>query len=369
VCLTAAAGGPLHGQTTEGVRSSADVRSEAEILRDIEALGPRAERAARHVAAMDTIVAHARRDMRHRLEDHLHPLDVRVGPWRVHTPAARARRARAVAARAWAGFGAYAPALVPPDADLFLAVPAPVGADAVALWALDSPWMAETAVGHAMSRLMRAALPPGLAEWAGGGPLPGSVEAETRRRLYRTLVSSPLIPVARCVEGDDTACLDALALSSGGADPWRRLYTPVQRREIVRRRITEAALGPRRAACLDEADDRACLALLRERLSVPLAAAPLDGLARQDLLTFALELAGPDAHERLSRVATNAAPAEALGVLSGLDIETLAARWRDRVLAARPRPRTEAIPLSAAAGLWILILGAAARRSTRWRDR
>ena len=61
-------------------------------------------------------------------------------------------------------------------------------------------------------------------------------------------------------------------------------------------------------------------------------------------------------------------PEAALEYASGLSLPTLVAQWRDRVVDARPAVYGNLAPNSGTTLIWVLLLGALAMRSTRWRS-
>jgi hypothetical protein len=116
--------------------------------------------------------------------------------------------------------------------------------------------------------------------------------------------------------------------------------------------------------CVEGRSADACTALLR-RLPARSLEPPLRNGPRA-LVEQALDLGGPDAYDRL--MASPHRPlGERLAVAAGVPQDSLVARWRARVIVARPRAVTLTPRGAWAAFVWILVLGALALQSTRWR--
>jgi hypothetical protein len=84
------------------------------------------------------------------------------------------------------------------------------------------------------------------------------------------------------------------------------------------------------------------------------------------LVREALGAGGREAYQRL--VATpSASIADRLSSAAGIDLDSVVVRWRNDVLAARPRPLTLPWWAGVAAIGWTALFGICALRSSRWR--
>jgi len=124
------------------------------------------------------------------------------------------------------------------------------------------------------------------------------------------------------------------------------------------------ATAPSLQKCREHRDD-ACTALL-QLLPPGSLPRPLGQAARLVLVREALRAGGRDAYRRLVASPTAAIDAR-LSSAAGTDFDSLVARWRNDVLAARPRPLTLPWWAGFAAIGWTAFFGFCALRSSRWR--
>ena len=206
-----------------------------------------------------------------------------------------------------------------------------------------------------------------LRSWL-GGPLRPRIEANRDfTRVYVQLVTAPSALPRSCFLGDISSCRSILGLD-GSPVSLRWYASPGERRAALRRTFTEYFNQPTTAgtwrACMAGADS-ACTFLFRQlpANSIP---PPVGSDARHLLAHTALRIGGPESYRRLL-ADSNLALQERLSRAAGIDVDTVVARWRSDVIAARPAP--VAIPWwgAAAAVGWILVFGGCASRSSRWR--
>lgn len=185
--------------------------------------------------------------------------------------------------------------------------------------------------------------------------------------VYVDLVTSSWSRARACYLGVRVACRAALGLS-GREDPLREWYDAADRRKMVRE--APAATWSRingvwAQQCMNDGADDTCERALRENRYFFLET-PLDHAARLGLMHVALAAGGAGAYERL--IAATGQPIEArLAAASGLSGDSLIARWRGRVLAARPTTVAFGARSGWIAMAWSVLLGVLALRSTRWR--
>ncbi|HEV8303552.1 MAG TPA: hypothetical protein VGQ25_01210 [Gemmatimonadales bacterium] len=209
----------------------------------------------------------------------------------------------------------------------------------------------------------------GLATWLGGPVRPAAPSPSELGAVYVELVTAPSQSARSCFLGDLAGCRFALSLGGGDAhDTFERWYpSPAERRRLVTVSLSHLGRGETQASFLDCAAgrDAACTELLR---SVPSWAlpSPLSPWAHRTLLQVALRLGGREAYHRL--LASPDAPLAArLGAAAGVGIDSLVARWRDEILASRPRP-VSLPPWGAWVAVgWVAFFAACGLRSSRWR--
>ena len=206
----------------------------------------------------------------------------------------------------------------------------------------------------------------GLHDWL-EGPLTVWLDlTPVRSRVYVQLVTTPSQAVRRCFTGALASCRDALSLTDT-AGRLARWYGPAERRLLVTTTLSGLLnRGLHQPAFLSCAagDDSVCTDLLESLPSgVPI---PLDYGARYTLVATAISLGGPETFSRLL-----AAPNEPIGTrlaaAAGVTEDSLAARWRSDILAARPKP-VSLPPWGAWIALtWAGVFMGCALRSSRWR--
>jgi hypothetical protein len=231
------------------------------------------------------------------------------------------------------------------------------------------PWDQDVAY---LTRLLLSNVPvapadTALQSWL-GGPLQPLVGGDLERPgVYVALVTTPSQASRRCLIGDIGGCRNALDLAEDG-DPLQRWYPSApERRSVVLKSNAYFNRGPQLAmlqACATGSDS-ACTQLLR---SVPPGALPrpLTYHARATLIDVALQLGGRAAYHRLVASAGRSV-ADRLALAGGVGVDSLLARWRAAILAARPTPVSlPRLGVWIALG-WTALFAACGLRSSRWR--
>jgi len=209
---------------------------------------------------------------------------------------------------------------------------------------------------------------PALADWLGAALRPALRPQDERAAVFVQLVTAPSEAVRHCFLGDIARCKDVLQI--GDSTGWlaRWYVTPAEREALVTGSFTDyfarGATAPTLQNCRQHRDD-ACTALL-QLLPPGSLPRPLGQAARLVLVREALRAGGRDAYRRLV-ASPNAAIDGRLSSAAGMDFDSLVARWRNAVLAARPRPLTLPWWAGFAAIGWTAFFGFCALRSSRWR--
>jgi len=209
---------------------------------------------------------------------------------------------------------------------------------------------------------------PALADWLGTALRPSLRPESERAAVFVQFVIAPSQAVRGCFLGDIARCKDVLQLDDSTGLVARWYVTPSEREALVTGAFGDyfasGATVPSLQRCRQHRDD-ACTALLQ---SLPPGSLPrpLAHAARVLLVREALRAGGRDAYRRL--VANPRAPiADRLSSAAGIAIDSLVVRWRNDVLAARPRSLTLPWWAGLAAIGWTAIFGFCALRSSRWR--
>ncbi len=209
--------------------------------------------------------------------------------------------------------------------------------------------------------------------WYPSAPDPGLEAFVTAERVYLELVTSLWVQARSCLIGDDRACSEALGLRRVD-DPLIESFDPPGRR-VLAERLAESREGQRlvmrHQACLDDADDGACVALLRAalgdsgrydafRLPDAVGDAP-----RRALVAEVTRLGGPEAWGRL--LASAGQPLEArFALAAGVPPDSLMRVWRRTLIAARPTSVNVSAGTLLTALLWFALGLAFAMRFSRW---
>ncbi len=205
-------------------------------------------------------------------------------------------------------------------------------------------------------------LPPEIEDWSGGEP---RIPPSRLPWVARELIATPSTAVRRCFRGDLDWCAEALGLN-GTVAGWERWYTAEERRHYIRTRTQ--AYGDRETAiwegCVQAGMDDACDVFLADR--EPLI--PLSPEARASLLGLALWTGGSGAFQRL-RAADGEPLLDGLAAAAEVPRDSLLAAWRSAVLEARSSAWAGLARSPLSLFFWLVLLGALALRSTRWRLR
>jgi hypothetical protein len=209
---------------------------------------------------------------------------------------------------------------------------------------------------------------PALADWLGAALRPTLRPQDERGAVFVQLVTAPSAAVRACFLGDIARCKDVLQVGDSTGLLARWYVTPAEREALVTESFSDyfarGATAPSLQSCRQHHDD-ACTALLQS-LPPGTLPRPLAHPARMLLVREALDAGGREAYRRL--MARPSAPiGEKLSNAAGMDIDSLVVRWRNDVLAARPRPLTLPWWAGFVAIGWTVFFGFCALRSSRWR--
>jgi len=235
---------------------------------------------------------------------------------------------------------------------------------------VEVPWDLDL---RAMSMVLLTTVTPpdfdaALADWLGAALRPALRPQDERAAVFVQLVTAPSEAVRNCFLGDIARCKDVLQVGDSTGLLERLYATPAEREALVTGSFgyyfASGATAPSLQRCRQHRDD-ACSALLQSLPpgSLP---GPLAPAARVLLVREALGAGGREAYRRL--VATpSASIGDRLSSAAGIDLDSVVVRWRNDVLAARPRPLTLPWWAGFAAIGWTAFFGICALRSSRWR--
>ena len=363
--LLAAGGAAAHGQALERLHAPADTLSAAQSLAGLQARADSLALAWRRASALADMVDSLRHAPAPSNWD-----TIRVGALLIISNRSPLPL-REAAIRAWP----VVDSLYGPDASQLARQPILVTAydpDTTAprpasRGTVQVPWNLDA---QSLTSILLASVEIGPADsavrnWLGEAVRPALLREGQRTAVYLQLVTAPSEVAQRCFAGAIASCRDAVGLTTA-PDPVSRWYpSPAERRALVAR--TFFVSGPERdrlQRCLGN-DDAACLEVLRA-LPPENLPRPLGNEARETLLHLALGIGGREAYHRLMAAADHPM-ADRLAVAAGISVDSLIARWRVAVLAARPVPLT--LP-SWGVGIslgWALFFALCGLRSSRWR--
>lgn len=316
---------------------------------------------------------------------------VRVGPFTIATDARYVDVARAGAESAWARLRPYygerriraatadAVFIVRADSlrrlvywDRFARMSTHVGTTVEANEVLDR--IAPTPVGAVAAYLgdrvrtfVDVTTDNPMRRWALTPPPTAGVAEDAFANSFLQLQTAGSIPARDCSAGILTQCMSALGLVVP-PEPIERIFTAAERRAIGRRLFEQRRANQQVARtvpnpCADAAPDTECERFVR---SLPPGAIP-PPMGTETRVTFvltALTMGGDGALDRL--LADSTVPLSSrLAFAAGVDRDTLLARWRTRVLAARPVPVAPSTAAAVAALVWGIGLSGLALRLAR----
>lgn len=208
---------------------------------------------------------------------------------------------------------------------------------------------------------------PALGQWLNGPLRPSLRATQDRGATYVQLVTAPSQAARDCFLGTMSRCRDALELDAS-TDVITAWYpSAAERRALVLGDFADYFNHGANAAAFRscaEGRDSTCTALLRTLRGV--LSRPLGYEARATLAHFALRLGGREAYRRL--LADTAAPVGArLAAAAGVSEDSLLARWRAEIIAARPRPVAMPSWAFVIALGWMVFFAGCGLRSSRWR--
>jgi hypothetical protein len=235
---------------------------------------------------------------------------------------------------------------------------------------VEVPW--DLDVRATTTLLLTTVTPPSfdaaLADWLGAALRPTLWPQDERAAVFVQLVTAPSAAVRACFLGDIARCKDVLQVGDSTGLLARWYVTPAEREALVIESFSDyfarGATAPALQSCGQHHDD-ACTALLQS-LPPGTLPRPLAHPARMVLVREALDAGGRDAYRRLvTRLGTPIR--DRLASAAAMDVDSLVVRWRNGVLAARPKPLTLPWWASFAAIGWTAFFGFCALRSSRWR--
>jgi len=235
---------------------------------------------------------------------------------------------------------------------------------------LEVPWDLDEAslVTMLLANVPIAPADPALADWLGTSLRPQVRAEQDRVAVYVQLVTAPSAAARSCYLGDVSRCKDALGLGDDATELQRWYPSAAERRSLVTRSFAYyfnqgATAAPFRACA--EGSDADCIGLLH---ALPGSALPkpLGYDARLVLTHLAVRLGGRDAYRRLL-ANPNARIADRLSAAAGTSLDSLVARWRVQVIAARPPTVFLPVWAFAVALGWTAFFAVCGLRSSRWR--
>jgi hypothetical protein len=156
-----------------------------------------------------------------------------------------------------------------------------------------------------------------------------------------------------------------------GEGGWREWYTPEERRLLVDSGWGDALMREARSltsadlmlhGCLVLGSDSACIHFLEEMPG----RIPLGTWSRASMVAEALTQGGEGAFSRLIED-PDLSIKDRLALAAGMPADTLAARWRERTISARPQVHAGLLLSPIPLLFWLLLLLYFATRSTHWR--
>lgn len=164
----------------------------------------------------------------------------------------------------------------------------------------------------------------------------------------------------RCYAGSIRDCRLALDITES-VDPVVETLDASDRRKLVQDLREENMWGRRGGEDCVRGSDSACIAFLR----VNHIRAPISSSHRIDVVRLAMALGGPRSMERL--LMTNGSVDDRIAAAAHMPTDAVLRRWVSRARDARKASDDMSLGIAASSLGWVLILGAMALRSSRWR--
>lgn len=213
---------------------------------------------------------------------------------------------------------------------------------------------------HTMQSSVRGWFAPGAID---------SIKPSDLRAVYVELVTAPAPAGRDCFLGRLDGCREYFGLR-GDYDPLERWYSAaerVRRGQSLGTRLRQRERerwDPAFEPCLTDADEAACVAILRST-NLPAGRGPASLRARRTLEQLAVQLGGRGAFGHLL-TARDTSVEGRLEAAAGLPMDSLLTRWRHAVI-ARSEDRPQLTRTTAwVALIWVALFGAIAGRSSRW---
>lgn len=213
-------------------------------------------------------------------------------------------------------------------------------------------------------RLLDQRADPAFRHWLGGGVPVDSAGPVVWTNVRLALLSSPMTAGRRCYEGDLAACRAVLGLTTV-EDPATMLLDSAGRHRLVTlwEKQSFRALPPEAVSC-GGGDDASCISVIRKLPLEMLHALP-GSAHRTSIVQTAISLGGQDATERL--LITPGGPSQRIAAAAGVPIDSVIRVWQNQVSHARVGTDDMSVGIAASSLLWVVVFGALALRSSRWR--
>jgi len=207
-----------------------------------------------------------------------------------------------------------------------------------------------------------------LREWLNSPVRPSWRSAEDRSAVYVQFVTAPSQVVRDCFMARLESCKGALDVGAAPATLEAWYPSAAERRSLVTQSFAyffnHGATSAGFRVCVTGSDS-ACTGLLRS-LPRGVLPRPLGADARFTLVHLALRLGGREAYHRLL-ANPSASVGARLAAAAGMSEDSLVARWRAEIIAARPLPVEMPTWAFGVALGWIVLFAGCGLRSSRWR--
>lgn len=222
------------------------------------------------------------------------------------------------------------------------------------------------------STLLRAALgslsgavDTSIIRWAGMVPPLDSAPTFIYTRARADMISSHSFTARQCYAGDMKACRLALAITPV-ADVATEWFNASDRRALIARndRTGWASIRPETAESCKAGNDSLCIAIIRAHPDVTIGP-PLRQMHRVTIVQLAGAIGGEGAYERL--LTTPGSLDERIAAAARVPTDSVLRVWTARAKGVE-LPSDDMSPMIALTSVgWILVCGALALRSSRWK--